>query len=746
MTAILTRYTDAHEFTTKSGLCRKAGVNEDSLLAVVTKELVDNALDAVEQAGADVKSVSLGLLPERNGFFVEDGAGGFSNDALLEFWRVDRGYTSSKRFRLPTRGALGNGLRVVAGAVVAFDAVLTVHTRGKEYSVQPRPEGEPAILETGDSPVSGTRIEMSFPQSVSVDEKTLAWGEGALFLSSGGRFAGKSSPHWYTSRDLYELFRATDGVTVAAVVSQFAGCSGAKAGRIAEGYDRAPANEITEEDADEILSRMRREVRVFNHTTFKRIGGETRFSTGEFVTDAGLVIPFSVSVWAFASDAPALEFALNRSPSTARAWSYRQNANTQRLVFPGYKTIDVTTKRDLSFIVNVSAPLIPYTSDGKSPDLTALFTGNTIRETIVKAANAAKRESAETTKGRTTQKDIILAAMPEALKIAGGGYSFSQRQVFYAIRPLIGFEPKYKYFTDLLTAYENEFGEVEGLYRDNRGSLIIPHTGQEIPVGTVTVARFKRPKWTFHRVLFIEKQGFFPLLKSAHWPERWDCALISSSGFASRAVKDLLDFLGEDEAEPVEVFALHDADGPGTLIFQALIEATASRGARKVRIHNLGLEPWEALEMGLPPERIERERDAGKIPVADYVPKEWRRWLQKNRVELNSMNTPQFLRWLDEKMEAAAGQPPKLIPPSNLVRAEYESKVRERISAVLAERILAEAKHAQRVEMALMEILMDTYDLDIESAVESALAGEREKSWRAPVEKIAVEMAKATGF
>ena len=44
---------------------------------------------------------------------------------------------------------------------------------------------------------------------------------------------------------------------------------------------------------------------------------------------------------------------------------------------------------------------------------------------------------------------------------------------------------------------------------------------------------------------------------------------------------------------------VHDADASGTMIYQTLQEETKARGARKMEIVNLGLEPWEAIAMRL---------------------------------------------------------------------------------------------------------------------------------------------------
>ena len=46
------------------------------------------------------------------------------------------------------------------------------------------------------------------------------------------------------------------------------------------------------------------------------------------------------------------------------------------------------------------------------------------------------------------------------------------------------------------------------------------------------------------------------------------------------------------------MFCVHDADAYGTMIYQTLQEETKARGARKIKIVNLGLEPWEAIDDG----------------------------------------------------------------------------------------------------------------------------------------------------
>ena len=72
------------------------------------------------------------------------------------------------------------------------------------------------------------------------------------------------------------------------------------------------------------------------------------------------------------------------------------------------------------------------------------------------------------------------------------------------------------------------------MYREPRGSIYHPHRGEAITLGTLMVEEYKRPAWTFNKLVYIEKEGFSEALKVVGWGERHDCALISSKGFSTR--------------------------------------------------------------------------------------------------------------------------------------------------------------------------------------------------------------------
>ena len=81
------------------------------------------------------RHVTVGEIGE--GYFIEDDGPGIDPDEVARLFSIARPLTSSKMLRLPTRGALGNGLRVAAGAVLASGGKLAVETRGAQLTLKP---------------------------------------------------------------------------------------------------------------------------------------------------------------------------------------------------------------------------------------------------------------------------------------------------------------------------------------------------------------------------------------------------------------------------------------------------------------------------------------------------------------------------------------------------------------------------------------------------------------------------------
>ncbi|WP_052410030.1 ATP-binding protein [Paenibacillus durus] len=721
---------DWKKFRNLETLPQKAGVSPNQLAKLVAKELADNALDHCGQC-------EVGLL-EPNGFYVKDNGNGIDPELLPDLFSINRSFMSSKILRMPTRGALGNGLRVVAGSVIASGGSMFVSIRGKKYQIQFQPNGTSSVEVIGDYSDNGTLIEIQFGKSLTPN---LEWAESAIHYNRGDEYKGKSSGYWYTSEAFYELCQGYSG-SVRDLVSEFDGCTGAKAGKVSSDYKGQRANSLTFEDAEKLLGTIRISSRQVNPDRFGGIGELDDYgyykSEGAFTVSSGkgqvaAQIPFTVEAWVDYDTRVGLDFLINKSPTTGQMNLYR---GKKELTLSGCGLYEDIKMKHANIVVNIITPYMPIVSDGKEPDLKPMKVE--IVDAIKKAANRANKFTAKLEK-KPSQKNVILDNLQAAIdKSSGNGrFPFSLRQLYYAIRPYVitelGKQLEYNNFTTVITNYENEQGDIAGLYRDNRGVLYHPHTGQEIPIGTLTVKEYKRPEWTFNKILYCEKEGLFPLLKQAQFPERFDCALVTSKGYASRAVKDLLDMLGDTDEE-LQFFCIHDADAAGTKIYETLVEETKARPGRKVNVINLGLDPEEAVAMGLEIEELEAKKD--EKPVAAYVPEKWKRWLQTNRIELNAMASDQFVSWLEGKMETY--DQGKLVPDTNTLKQKMELTVRRRLELEIRERILREARYEKQVQeqmQFLIPALHERYDT-LADEVSNVLNNQRELFWTNVVEHI----------
>ena len=289
------------------------------------------------------------------------------------------------------------------------------------------------------------------------------------------------------------------------------------------------------------------------------------------------------------------------------------------------------------------------------------------------------------------------------------------------------------------------------MYHEPRGSITHPHRDETITLGTLMVEQYERPAWNFNKLLYIEKEGAQEALKQDCWLERHDCAVMSSKGFSTRAARDLIDKLVAHD-EPVEVFCAHDADASGTMIYQTLQEATRARGARKIRIINIGFEPWEALAMGLEVETVEAgER---RKPVADYVQTttatgdvdadgndisdiDWDEWLQTHRVELNAMTTPQLIdmaRRQDEDLRGRQADPAGRRCWKRISRPGSKGKSAPKSPS---------ASCAKRGLDAQVDAAIATLDLPdgeaLARGIEQLFEEEPDAEWRAHIEAVAEE-------
>ena len=182
---------DWTSFRTLEGLQQKAGVPANKLIRLVLKELADNALDT----GTEVQ---VGEID--GGYFIDDNGPGLDPNEVASLFSIGRPLSSTKMLRLPTRGALGNGLRVATGAVLASGGKLTVITRGAKLELKPQRDGTTTVtkrqgLETADR--NAHRDQLWSGAAARLGKPSIGPRFAVRLAKGGSSYAGASSPYWY---------------------------------------------------------------------------------------------------------------------------------------------------------------------------------------------------------------------------------------------------------------------------------------------------------------------------------------------------------------------------------------------------------------------------------------------------------------------------------------------------------------------------------------------------------------------
>jgi DNA topoisomerase VI subunit B len=160
------------EFCTRRELEAQTGHASSEWPLVVGKELLDNALDACEEAEV-APVISISVEPDR--IIVQDNAGGIDVTTITSILDYTIRVSSREAYVSPTRGAQGNALKtilamgyVLQGASGDAVGVTVIETQGVAHRIEFRADhidGQPVIHHTTTrSPISaGTRFTVHWP-------------------------------------------------------------------------------------------------------------------------------------------------------------------------------------------------------------------------------------------------------------------------------------------------------------------------------------------------------------------------------------------------------------------------------------------------------------------------------------------------------------------------------------------------------------------------------------------------------
>jgi hypothetical protein len=362
-------------------------------------------------------------------------------------------------------------------------------------------------------------------------------------------------------------------------------------------------------------------------------------------------------------------------------------------------------------------------------------------------AARAPRKTYYTPIPKTYIKDIVFEVLPQAMRNAGT--NFSARDLYYATRALAyrhwEWEEhktlEYKYFSQtLLTEYQEQRGLIAGLWRDSRGNLQEPHTGNSLALGTREIAAYQFPEYTFDKILYVEKEGELPKLQAAKLGERYDMAICSGKGQPTEAVRTLFE---RAEGGDYQLFVFHDADLDGYDIARVMAEETRRMPGYSVDVEDIGLTVEDALEMGLDSEPFRRKKNiswdlrmrlSGVAKEYLYQRNGYGRGISGERFELNAiLPDTSRIEYIERKLEEN-GVRGKVIPPDDKLKELVEEKYRALSTEWVAEAI-DDLISSEEFKKEIADAFADQFGLDeARHHIEERFDKDRALSWRDALE------------
>jgi hypothetical protein len=355
-------------------------------------------------------------------------------------------------------------------------------------------------------------------------------------------------------------------------------------------------------------------------------------------------------------------------------------------------------------------------------------------------------------------KDAASEVMEKAYLKASDGRKLptKPRQIMYAARPeLLAMTDKDVlndvYFTqqllpDYIEAHPN--CAQWDIVWDARGTFNEPHTGIEVPLGTLEVRQYlglraktgsidriefsdrfatNGPEQRYNTVLFVEKEGFEPLMRAASLAERFDVAIMSTKGMSTTAARLLLERLSARGVR--QILVLHDFDVSGFSIFGTLgTDTRRYQFTNDIPIVDIGLRLDDVEEMDLQSEPVATSGDwrkrAATLRRHGATDKEIE-FLCDQRVELNAMTSRQIIDFIEAKFD-----------DHGIIKLIPDDEVIERHARHMIERQLVEKAITQISIKIAEEARTAALPTDLRERIERALKEHPQLSWDAAVARI----------
>ena len=783
------------DFCSRKELIAQTGHQPDAWPIVVLKELVDNALDACEEAGtAPIISVRV----HQGGITVIDNGPGIPAEMIDDVLDFSIRVSSREAYVAPDRGAQGNALQTIIAMPFVLDGrsgCIRVMSRGVRHKITFTVDAirqEPVVDHqqvTDQFVKNGTVIAIRWPFSsgpILRDAKarflqfaldytglnphlslTVDWfGERGEFEATDTEWPkwrpnDPTCPHWYQRQHLERLIAgyithdADQGRdrTVRELIREFRGLTGSgkqKAVLDATGLARTSLSQLRAGnglDRDlvcQLLHAMKKHSKPVKPRALGVIGKDHlqrhfedldceldsfEYRKIEGITDGVPWVIEAAFAWCADNVDRTLITGINWSPGIINP--FREIGRFGMSLDTVLSQQRVDEDEPVIVFLHLACARVEYTDRGKSAVVIPTGdAGGVIVDVVQRVTEkwAKQRKAEERVEDRRDRRRDALVrqkrigikkaaweVMEEAyMKMSDDGtLPAGARQIMYAARNHIQERAEKEldkgrqtYFTQtLLPDFMNEHPELTAdwdVVFDARGHLVEPHTNLSVPLGTLEVREYLHdigchtiadlglrialpkafpthgPKHRYGAIMFIEKEGFWPLFKSVRLADRYDIAIMSTKGLTVTAARQLVDELCAEHDIPL--FVLHDFDKAGFSILGTLRRATRRYTFKnEIRVVDLGVRLADVEAYDLASEKVSyHEKNPAKNLLKngatqaeiDFLVQHrvGERWTGR-RVELNSFTSRQLIDWIEAKLAEHGVR--KVVPDDDVLAAAY---------------------------------------------------------------------------
>ena len=397
----------------------------------------------------------------------------------------------------------------------------------------------------------------------------------------------------------------------------------------------------------------------------------------------------------------------------------------------------------IGFFLHVASPCLAFLDRGKKSVALPIEVNKAVESAIrtVTAAWCKQRKAEERDRQARLRRDDAMMAVSKPLSIRDAAFSVmtkayaaasdngalpaNARQIFYAARGEImrlaevdvvdSGRFTQEFLIDYVRDHPEECAGWNVVFSD-RGNFVEPHTDRTVGLGTLAVREYLRgygkpaliqgsftdpkietrgPEGRFNGILYIEKEGFEPLLNQARIGRRFDLAIMSCKGMSVTAARELVDQTCARFKVPL--YILRDFDIAGFSIARTIHQTNRryefkSRSGEDFKVIDFGLRLADIERLDLDSERVDVSRNGrdalrNRLEINGASKEESDFLLSGRRVELNAMTSRQFVNLLEEKLaEHGAG---KVIPSADRLADAYRLLFRGKRAREVAEQALA---------------------------------------------------------